>query len=87
MSGQSPTAAGALGDDGLARPLLARLPAGVQWQADLMRSSVVEGEPGIFPDPIARGLRAIGRFLSRIGSKDPETDGDEEAPPSSSKDG
>jgi hypothetical protein len=28
-----------------------------------MKSGVVEGEPGIFPDPIARLLRAIGRFI------------------------
>jgi hypothetical protein len=28
-----------------------------------MKSGVVEGEPGIFPDPIARVLRAIGRFI------------------------
>jgi hypothetical protein len=29
-----------------------------------MKFGVVEGEPGIFPDPIARVLRAIGRFLT-----------------------
>lgn len=29
-----------------------------------MRSEIVEGEPGIFPDPIARVLRAIGRFVT-----------------------
>ena len=34
---------------------------GADW--DGMRSRVVEGEPGIFPDPIARLLRAIGRFI------------------------
>jgi hypothetical protein len=28
-----------------------------------MKSAVVEGEPGIFPDPIARVLRAIGRLF------------------------
>jgi hypothetical protein len=28
-----------------------------------MNAGVVEGEPGIFPDPIARALRAIGRFI------------------------
>jgi hypothetical protein len=28
---------------------------------------VVEGEPGIFPDPVARALRAIGRVFSRFG--------------------
>jgi len=26
---------------------------------------VVEGEPGIFPDPIARILRAVGRIFRR----------------------
>jgi hypothetical protein len=29
-----------------------------------MKSGVVEGEPGIFPDPIARLLRAFGRFVT-----------------------
>lgn len=29
-----------------------------------MKSGVVEGEPGIFPDPIARVLRAISRFAT-----------------------
>ena len=30
-----------------------------------MRYGVVEGEPGIFPDPIARCLRAFGRLMQR----------------------
>jgi hypothetical protein len=30
-----------------------------------MKSGVVEGEPSIFPDPIARLLRAIGRLIPR----------------------
>jgi hypothetical protein len=29
-----------------------------------MKSGVVEGEPGIFPDPIARLLRAFGRLVT-----------------------
>ena len=40
-----------------------------------MKSGVVEGEPGIFPDPIARLLRAIGRFIAprrREATKPPE---------------
>jgi hypothetical protein len=39
-----------------------------------MKSGVVEGEPGIFPDPIARLLRAIGRFVTtrRGRSAEPE---------------
>lgn len=32
-----------------------------------MRHGIVEGEPGIFPDPIARLFVAIGRFLRRRG--------------------
>jgi hypothetical protein len=30
-----------------------------------MRSGIVEGEPGIFPDPVARLLRGIGRLFAR----------------------
>jgi hypothetical protein len=29
-----------------------------------MKTGVVEGEPGIFPDPIARLLRAVSRFVT-----------------------
>jgi hypothetical protein len=29
-----------------------------------MKSAIVEGEPGIFPDPIARLLRVIGRIFT-----------------------
>jgi hypothetical protein len=32
-----------------------------------MRRGIVEGEPGIFPDPIARLFVAIARFLRRRG--------------------
>jgi hypothetical protein len=30
-----------------------------------MRYGIVEGEPGIFPEPIARLFRAIGRLFGR----------------------
>ena len=30
-----------------------------------MRHGIVEGEPGIFPDPIARLFVAVARFLRR----------------------
>ncbi|HEY8526713.1 MAG TPA: hypothetical protein VIL48_17215 [Acidimicrobiales bacterium] len=30
-----------------------------------MRHGIVEGEPGIFPEPIARLFRAIGRLFGR----------------------
>ena len=40
-----------------------------------MRHGIVEGEPGIFPDPIARLFVAIARFLRR-------RRGAEEEPPS-----
>jgi len=44
-----------------------------------MRHGIVEGEPGIFPDPIARLFVAIGRFLRRrIGAE-----GAEKPPPES----
>jgi hypothetical protein len=39
-----------------------------------MRRGIVEGEPGMFPDPIARLLVAIARFVRRRG-------GAEEKPP------
>ncbi len=45
-----------------------------------MRHGIVEGEPGIFPDPIARLFVAIGRFLRR--RRGPERgDGVEMEPP------
>jgi len=31
-----------------------------------MRNNIVEGEPGIFPDPIARLLVWIGRMARRL---------------------
>lgn len=38
-----------------------------------MQHAIVEGEPGIFPDPVARVMRAIGGWFGR--RKDPETAG------------
>lgn len=35
-----------------------------------MRFSIVEGEPGIFPDPIARVLRLLGRPFKRDRQKE-----------------
>jgi hypothetical protein len=37
-----------------------------------MRSGIVEGEPGIFPSPIARLFVALARFLRRRTGKDEE---------------
>ena len=37
-----------------------------------MRRGIVEGEPGIFPDPIARLFVAIARFLRRRGGAEKE---------------
>ncbi|HEY8545099.1 MAG TPA: hypothetical protein VIL36_08625 [Acidimicrobiales bacterium] len=36
-----------------------------------MQHGIVEGEPGIFPDPIARLMRGIGRLFDR-GRRDGE---------------
>ena len=36
-----------------------------------MQHGIVEGEPGIFPDPIARLMRGIGRIFDR-GRRDDE---------------
>jgi len=46
-----------------------------------MRHGIVEGEPGIFPDPIARLFVAIGRFLRRRRGAG-QAEGAEEEPPS-----
>ncbi len=35
-----------------------------------VRFGIVEGEPGIFPDPIARLLRLLGRPFKRDGLKE-----------------
>ena len=45
-----------------------------------MRRGIVEGEPGIFPDPIARLFVAIARLLRRRrGPEEPEKE--KEPPP------
>jgi hypothetical protein len=36
-----------------------------------VRNNIVEGEPGIFPDPIARLLVWLGRLARRVGRKRP----------------
>ncbi len=36
-----------------------------------MRNSIVEGEPGIFPDPISRVFGAINRWVRRRAGKEP----------------
>lgn len=43
-----------------------------------MHHGIVEGEPGIFPDPIARFMRGVGRFFDRGRRQDqaPPTDTD-----------
>ena len=41
-----------------------------------VKYGVVEGEPGIFPDPVARLMRAIGGLFSRR-----ERQGQDERPP------
>jgi hypothetical protein len=55
-----------------------------------MRHGIVEGEPGIFPDPISRFMRKIGGFFDRRhrdqdepepSSDDASSSGDDEPPP------
>jgi hypothetical protein len=41
------------------------------WNHRAMRYGIVEGEPGIFPEPIARLFRAIGRLFGRGHRSDP----------------
>jgi len=43
-----------------------------------MRFGIVEGEPGIFPDPIARLMRAVARLF---GHRAHRVDDDDESPP------
>lgn len=37
------------------------MPLGVSGKMSVVRFGIVDGEPGIFPDPIARLLRLFGR--------------------------
>jgi hypothetical protein len=44
-----------------------------------MRRGIVEGEPGMFPDPIARLFVAISRFVRRRSGAEKEKDEKEKA--------
>ena len=46
-----------------------------------VRFGIVEGEPGIFPDPIARLLRLLGRAFSPERQKDRAADAEQEHTP------
>jgi hypothetical protein len=51
-----------------------------------MRNQIVEGEPGIFPDPIARVMRALVRLFQRKRADAPskvEPPPEDELPPTS----
>jgi hypothetical protein len=39
-----------------------------------MQHGVVEGEPGIFPDPVARLMRGLGRIFDRRRRHDDDRD-------------
>jgi hypothetical protein len=39
-----------------------------------MRNQIVEGEPGIFPDPIARVMRALANLFRRERAQEPDTE-------------
>jgi hypothetical protein len=61
-------------------------PMAGQWHDREMRFGIVEGEPGIFPDPVARLLRQLARPFRDRARKDSETaplrdDNREDAPP------
>ncbi|HEX2062915.1 MAG TPA: hypothetical protein VHE80_00680 [Acidimicrobiales bacterium] len=43
-----------------------------------MRRNIVEGEPGIFPDPIARLMRSLGRWVRRRAGEDDRPTEEEE---------
>lgn len=54
-----------------------------------MLRTIVEGEPGIFPDPVARIMRGIGGLFGRRPDRDPDAepaadaaaDADDDPPP------
>jgi hypothetical protein len=48
-----------------------------------MRHGIVEGEPGIFPDPISRVMRKIGGFFDRRRQDEPEPEASPGAEPTS----
>jgi hypothetical protein len=50
----------------------------------MVRHNVVEGEPGMFPDPIARFMRKVGQLFDRKRKDDdsgPDTDDSPARPP------
>lgn len=50
-----------------------------------MRYNVVEGEPGMFPDPIARFMRKVGQLFDRK-RKDNDPDAETDDRPSTAPD-
>jgi hypothetical protein len=40
------------------------------WDDLVVRRNIIEGEPGIFPDPVARVFRAVGRVFGRRDRRD-----------------
>jgi hypothetical protein len=49
----------------------AEMPLGRSILGRVNRHRIVEGEPGIFPDPIARLYRWIGRMVLRLLGRTP----------------
>lgn len=58
-----------------------RLPQHLRATMVTMRFGIVEGEPGIFPDPVARVLRGLGRLLRRDEAAKPADDYGRKRPP------
>jgi hypothetical protein len=52
-----------------------------------MQHNVVEGEPGIFPQPVAHILRAIGGLFSRKRQSKPDEPAPQAEPPEPFGDG
>jgi hypothetical protein len=58
------------------------------WKDGAMRHNIVEGEPGIFPDPIARFFRWIFGLFGRSRHKEtPEGEGPDDEHDSDSASG
>jgi hypothetical protein len=57
----------------------------VAWEHRSVLRTIVEGEPGIFPDPVARIMRGIGGLFRRRPERDPEpppaAEADDDPPP------
>jgi hypothetical protein len=48
------------------------------WKDRIVRHNVVEGEPGMFPDPIARFMRKVGQLFDRKRKDDaPDAEADD----------